>query len=138
VIIITTKDAEVMLSPREAKNAAEISGPNHKGDEVFFIVEDMPSFPGGKAALKKYIYSNLEYPEDAKKKGITGEVQVLFTVTASGRLENIKVVRSAYAGFDKPAMQVFENMPDWNPGRQRGKPVRVNVVVPVKFNTDTE
>jgi TonB family protein len=110
----------------------------HKGDEVFYIVEDMPMFPGGKSALKKYIYSNLKYPESAAKKGISGEVYVQFLVTTSGKLEDIKVAQSNYKAFNKPALDLFKDMPYWNPGKQRGKPVQVQVVVPVRFNADVE
>jgi TonB family protein len=125
VILITTKKA--------VENKEGIQTDN----ETFYIVEEMPSFPGGNAALKDYIYSNLEYPEEARKKGINGEVRVQFTVKATGKVENIKVIRSAYPDFNKPALKVFENMPEWNPGKQRGKAVSVNVVVPVKFNPES-
>ncbi|MEN8230822.1 MAG: energy transducer TonB, partial [Bacteroidota bacterium] len=101
-------------------------------------VEDMPMFPGGKAALKSYIYSHLEYPESLKKKGISGEVNVQFLVTTSGKLEEIKIASSTHKEFDKPALEVFKEMPDWNPGTQRGKPVNVQVVVPVSFNAGEE
>jgi TonB family protein len=126
VILITTKTAI------ENKEGLQVD------NETFYVVEEMPSFPGGNKALKAYIYSNLEYPEDAKKKGMKGEVQVQFTVKASGKLEDIKVIRSTYPDFNKPAVKVFEEMPDWRPGRQRGKPVSVNVIVPVRFNPDPE
>jgi TonB family protein len=126
VILITTK------SDIENKEGLQVE------DETFYVVEEMPSFPGGKVALKDYIYSNLEYPEEAKNKGIKGEVQVQFTVKASGKLEDIKVIRSAYPDLNKPALKVFKEMPDWKPGRQRGKPVSVNVVVPVRFSPDPE
>ncbi len=125
-----------MLTPEKTKALTKDNVPHHKGDEVFFIVEDMPMFPGGKAALKTYIYSNLEYPELAKKKGFSGEVYVQFLVTFSGKLEDIKVARSTNKGLDKPTMDVFNNMPDWKPATQRGKAVKVQVVVPVRFNAD--
>lgn len=125
VILITTKP-DAMLNE-------SASG----GKEIFFVVEDMPSFPGGNTALGEYIYSHLEYPQDAKEKGIHGEVQVQFTVKASGHVDDIKVIRSVYPGLNEAAVKVFEEMPDWNPGRQRGKAVAVNVVVPVRFRLDS-
>lgn len=125
VILITTKPDAVLN-----ENA---SG----GKEIFFVVEDMPSFPGGKAALGEYIYTHLKYPQDLKDKGIHGEVQVQFTVNTSGQVGDIKVIRSVYPGLNEAAAKVFEEMPDWNPGRQRGKPVAVNVVVPVRFKLDS-
>ena len=108
------------------------------GDEVFYIVEKMPMFPGGKAELKKYIYSNLKYPETEKNNGVIGEVHVKFIVSTSGKIEDTKVVRSTNKVFDKPSLEVFKDMPDWNPGSQRGKPVKVQVVVPIRFTADTE
>ena len=138
LILITSKDANVMLTPKESKALIGDNVSHQKGEEVFYIVEDMPMFPGGKAALKTYIYSNLEYPSELKKKGTSGEVNVQFLVTTSGKLEDIKVASSTYEGFEKPAMDVFKGMPDWTPGTQRGKPVNVQVVVPVRFNAGEE
>lgn len=132
VIRITSKDGPSSSGKKELK---EINEPE---EEVFFVVEDMPMFPGGKAALKTYIYSNLEYPESTKKEGISGEVAVQFNVKASGELEDISMASSTNKDFDKPAMDVFKGMPAWSPGKQRGKPVKVKVIVPVVFNADAE
>ncbi|MFO7853602.1 MAG: TonB family protein [Bacteroidota bacterium] len=105
---------------------------------IFVVVEDMPQFPGGLTALRSYIYDNLEYPEKAKQKGIEGKVTVGFTVDARGDIENVHIVRSTYAGFDDAAMKVFRNMPAWEPGKQRGHPVKVKLNVPVEFKLDKE
>jgi len=129
---------DIILSPKEVK---EISSQQKSGEdegEVFLIVEDMPMFPGGKAELKTYIYSNLVYPELLKKNGTSGEVLIQFNVKATGELEDIRVARSTHKEFEKPAMDVFNGMPDWTPGSQRGKPVKVKIIVPVVFNADTE
>jgi len=129
---------DIILSPKEVK---EISSQQKSGEdegEVFLIVEDMPMFPGGKAELKTYIYSNLVYPELLKKNGTSGEVLIQFNVKATGELGDIRVARSTHKEFEKPAMDVFNGMPDWTPGSQRGKPVKVKIIVPVVFNADTE
>ncbi len=131
VVLVTTKKAE----PVAAKEKVDVLKTD---DEVFYVVEEMPSFRGGKADLKTYIYSNLVYPEEAKKKGITGEVQVGFTVSHNGQLKNIKVVRGVNQDLDEAAMEVFRNMPAWKPGKQRNKPVPVNVVIPVRFKENKE
>jgi bla regulator protein blaR1 len=120
------------------KTDKEITGPTSTEEEVFYVVEDMPRFPGDNPALKTYIYSKLEYPAKLKKKGISGEVNVQFLVTSSGELRDIKAVHSTHKEFEAPAMEVFKGMPKWNPGKQRGKAVNVNVVVPVKFNIEKE
>jgi TonB family protein len=132
LVVITTKEGAKLLSPKEGKNVVDESWANDEG-EVFYIVEDMPQFPGGTTALKTYIYTNLEYPEEAKKQGIEGEVTVRFLVNEKGEVEKSEVLRSAYKGFDAPALKVVSEMPDWTPGKQRGKPVKVWHVISIKF-----
>jgi TonB family protein len=126
VVLITTKEKD------STDNMDEVDVLN-TDEEVFYVVEEMPMFPGGRTALKTYIYSNLEYPDGMKEKGISGEVYVQFMVTTSGKLEEIRVARSTQKDFEAPALEVFKGMPAWDPGKQRGKPVRVKVVVPVRF-----
>jgi TonB family protein len=134
---VNADEGEVILTPKESKAVIDSEGTHDTGnDPVFYIVESMPMFPGGKSALKKYIYSNLQYPASAKEQKISGEVLVQFVVMPSGKLDDIKVARSSFEGFNKSAIQVFKGMPDWNPGSQRGKPVKVQVIVPVRFNSD--
>ena len=103
-------------------------------EEVFFIVEDMPKFPGGLPALKTYIYSNLEYPEKVKTEGIQGEAVVRFLINEKGKAVKSEILRSSYQGFDAPALKVVKEMPNWTPGKQRGKAVKVWYVMSIKFN----
>lgn len=128
----------VIITSKKAAAKAEKPAVQNPEKEVFYIVEDMPSFPGGKSALKTYIYSRLVYPEKLKKKGINGEVKVQFLVAGSGEVRNVKAVSSTDKGFEKAALEAFEDMPDWKPGKQRGKAVAVNVVIPVRFDADKE
>jgi TonB family protein len=132
LVVITTKEGAKLLSPKEGKKVVDESGANDEG-EVFYIVEDMPKYPGGTTALKTYIYTNLEYPEEAKKQEIEGEVIVRFLVNEKGEVVNSEILRSAYQGFDEPALKVIRNMPDWKPGAQRGKAVKVWHVISIKF-----
>ena len=104
--------------------------------EIFIVVEDMPRFPGGMEALRTHIYDNLEYPGKAKRRGIEGKATVGLTVSAGGRLEDINIIDSSYEGFGEAAVKVFENMPAWEPGKQRGMPVRVKLHIPVEFKLD--
>jgi TonB family protein len=129
------KDGVVMITTKEGKLLHTTIG-NESDEPVFYIVEDMPKFPGGKPALKTYIYSKLEYPEKAKNEGIEGEVQVRFLVNEKGEVEKSEVLRSTYQGFDDPALKVINEMPDWTPGKQRGKAVKVWYVVSIKFNDE--
>ena len=136
VILITTKEGALLHTPKESMKIGEETIGNESDEPVFFIVEDMPQFPGGKTALKTYIYSNLEYPEKAKEQGIAGEVQVRFLVNEKGKVESSEILRSTYQGFDAPSLKVINEMPDWTPGMQRGKAVKVWYVVTIEFNDD--
>ena len=134
IVIITLKEGVVLKEKGEVKVNVEVK----EEEELFTVVEDMPEFPGGMAALKSYIYDNLEYPENEKQEGIEGKVTVEFTVNKLGKVEDINILRSTYQGFDNAALKVFRNMPDWKPGTQRGKPVRVKLHIPVEFKLDKE
>ncbi len=112
--------------------------PDRQEEEVFIVVEEMPEFPGGMEALRSYIYDNLEYPEKARRRGIKGEATIGFTVNTDGDIEDINIINSSYEGFGEAAMKVFENMPAWEPGKQRGMPVKVKLHVPVEFKLDKE
>jgi len=128
-------DEKGALPPKETKEELNKQAANREDKPVFYIVEDMPQFPGGKSALKTYIYSNLEYPESVKKQGIEGEVHVKFLIDTDGKPKQVEVVRSTYQGFNEAAKKVIREMPDWKPGTQRGKAVKVFHVIPIKFNS---
>ena len=104
--------------------------------EVFYVVEEMPHFPGGKGKLSEYISSNIKYPKNARKSKVTGTVPVNFTVDAKGGIKNVFVAKGKGIDpdLDKEAIRVISAMPKWEPGSQRGKKVEVNLSVPVKFS----
>jgi len=102
-------------------------------DEVFVFVEDQPVFPGGDDARIKYLQANIHYPEKAKKEGIQGTVYVTFVVEKDGRITNVKVLRGIGGGCDEEAVRVIAKMPQWKSGMQRGKPVRVQFNMPIRF-----
>lgn len=104
-----------------------------KEEEAFVIVEEMPEFPGGKKALQEYLSEHCEYPEEAEDEGIEGTVYVNFVVEKDGSISNVKIVRGIGGGCDEEAMRVVKNMPSWIPGKQRGKLVRVNYNLPIRF-----
>ncbi|PLW93193.1 MAG: energy transducer TonB [Marinilabiliales bacterium] len=101
--------------------------------EIFQIVEDMPSFPGGEEALFEYLQKNIQYPQMAKESNIQGTVFVGFVVEPDGSISNVKVLRGIGGGCDDEAIRVVKSMPRWAPGKQRGKPVRVQFNLPIKF-----
>ena len=104
-------------------------------EEIFYIVEDMPTFNGGDPAIefRKYIASNLEYPEIAAENGISGRVIVQFAVNARGKVVDAVVVRSVDPALDKEAVRVVMASPPWSPGKQRGKAVKVLFTFPINF-----
>jgi protein TonB len=101
--------------------------------EVFLIVEEPPTFPGGDAALYKWLGENLKYPEEAKELGIQGRVFVSFVVEPDGSPSNVVVKRGIGGGCDEEAIRIVKAMPKWSPGKQRGQPVRVQFNLPIKF-----
>ena len=126
---------------------------SEKGYETFKVVEEMPRFPGcedletqaekkkcADAAFLDYIYTNLEYPEEAIEKNINGNVVVQFYIESDGFVSGINVVRSLGFGCDQAAIDVIESMnlmeEPWRPGYQREKPVRVIYTLPIKFDTE--
>lgn len=101
---------------------------------IFVDVEPMPEFPGGQAALFKFLSENTKYPQEAVKKGIQGRVICQFVVEKDGSISNVEVVRSGgHRLLDQEAVRVISIMPKWKPGTQRGKPIRVKYTVPVNF-----
>ena len=101
--------------------------------EIFQIVEEMPSYPGGEQKLMEYVAKNIKYPQIARETGIQGRVFVGFVVEPDGSVSNVKVLRGIGGGCDEEAMRVVKSMPKWKPGKQRGKAVRVSYMLPVNF-----
>ncbi len=133
--------AHVDIVTEDTKEDVVIAPPVEKVEEkeedeevIFVVVETMPEFPGGQAALFKYLSENVKYPVIAQENGIQGRVICQFVVNKDGAIVDVEVVRSGGdASLDKEAVRVIKSMPKWNPGKQRGKPVRVKYTVPVNF-----
>ncbi len=102
-------------------------------DAVFVVVEEQAEFPGGMDSMYAYIVKNLKYPELAKEKGIEGRVFVQFVIEKDGSISNVKILRGIGGGCDEAAMEMVKNMPKWQPAKQRGKPVRCQFNLPIKF-----
>jgi len=101
--------------------------------KVFFIVEDMPEFPGGEMALRQYIANTIKYPAIAQENGIQGKVYVTFVVDKDGGVSDARIARGVDPSLDKEALRVVNTLPKWKPGKQRGEPVRVSYTVPINF-----
>ncbi|MEE0917892.1 MAG: energy transducer TonB [Bacteroidales bacterium] len=102
-------------------------------DEVFVVVEEQAEFPGGLDSMYAYIHKNLKYPEAAKEKGIEGRVFVSFIIEKDGLISNVKLLRGIGGDCDEAAVKMVKNMPKWKPAKQRGKPVRCQFTLPIKF-----
>ena len=102
-------------------------------ETVYRSAEQMPQFPGGEAALMKYIESHINYPPMAAKNNIQGKVVVQFVVDKTGKVGEVKVVRSVDKDLDKEAIRVVKSLPKFTPGRQDGKAVSVWYTLPVPF-----
>ncbi|MCF8374019.1 MAG: TonB family protein [Bacteroidales bacterium] len=108
---------------------------------VFTIVEDMPIFmpskcktkEEGELELRKYIATSIKYPEIARENGIQGRVYISFIVSTKGKVTNVKIARGIDPALDKEAIRVIEGLPDFSPGKQRGKAVKVSYTVPINF-----
>lgn len=105
-----------------------------KNEEVVFsVVEQMPAFPGGMQALMQFLGENIKYPEVARKAKVEGRVVVKFVVDREGYIKSPAVIRSLTPELDAEAIRVISAMPQWTPGKQRGKVVAVSYVIPVMF-----
>lgn len=102
-------------------------------EEVFTIVEDQPEPTGGMAAFYEYVRKNLNYPSQARRMNIEGKVFVQFVVDKDGSITEVQAVKGIGAGCDEEAVRVIKNSPKWKPGKQRGRPVKVRMILPITF-----
>ena len=125
--VTRTLKEEVVVEKKEEKPKEE------KKEEIFRSVEQMPQFPGGEAALMKYLQSHINYPPMAAENNIQGRVVVQFVVDKTGKVGEVKVVRSVDKDLDKEAVRVCKSLPKFTPGRQNGQAVSVWYTLPVTF-----
>ena len=144
VIGYNNKDIKAVYSePREQKSATKTNNEDFNlpkqpvkdvdGDEVFQVVEKMPQFPGGTAAMLEFLKENIVFPQEARKKSIEGRVIIQFTIKKTGEVSNPTIVRSVSPELDAEAIRVIKAMPKWTPGEQKGEPVNVKFTLPVQF-----
>ncbi|MBP6369708.1 MAG: energy transducer TonB, partial [Paludibacteraceae bacterium] len=115
----------------QAPIAAPVEDPEE--NRIHVVVERMPEFPGGEAAMNQFINRTIRYPVIAQENGIQGRVVVQFVVNTDGKIVDVEVVRGVEESLDKEAIRVVKAMPPWNPGRQGGKNVRVKYTLPIRF-----
>jgi len=115
----------------QAPIAAPVEDPEES--RIHVVVERMPEFPGGEAAMNQFINRTIRYPVIAQENGIQGRVVVQFVVNTDGKIVDVEVVRGVEESLDQEAVRVVKAMPPWNPGRQGGKNVRVKYTLPIRF-----
>ncbi len=125
--VTRTLKEEVVVEKKEEKPKEE------KKEEIFRSVEQMPQFPGGEAALMKYLQSHINYPPMAAENNVQGRVVVQFVVDKTGKVGEVKVVRSVDKDLDREAVRVCKSLPKFTPGRQNGQAVSVWYTLPVTF-----
>ena len=124
-----TRIEEIIFQPQQTTSNI----PEERADEIFVIVEEQPSPIGGMQEFYKYVSENLKYPVRAARMGIEGRVFIEFIVEKDGSLTDIKVAKGIGGGCDEEAIRVISEAPKWDPGKQRGRPVRVRMIMPIAF-----
>lgn len=128
---IDVEMTEQMAVEEVVFEAVEIE--EEKVDEIFDIVEKYPEPVGGYAAFYEFLAKNLDYPRDALKNRVEGKVFVQFVIEKDGSLTNFKVLKGIGSGCDEEAIRVLNTVPNWEPGKQRGRNVRVYRTIPIIF-----
>ena len=121
----TTVIAEVAIK--------EVVIEEEKADQIFDVVETQPNPPGGMSGWNKYLSNNLKYPTQARRMGVEGTVIVVFVINTDGSIQDVEVLRGIGGGCDEEAVKVVTKAPKWEPGKQRGKPVRTRMRLPIRF-----
>lgn len=118
---------------KDGANFDYLSDKSKMEGDVFTVVEEQPEYEGGMDAFYRYIASEMRYPPQARQQGIQGHTFVQFVVEKDGSLSNVQAIKGIGAGCDQEAVRVVQNAPSFKPGKQRGKPVRVRMVMPITF-----
>lgn len=123
-------EKDIVAPPSEPSGPAEPAAP-----EIFTIVEEQAEFPGGVAAMQKYLGSNIQYPAMAREAGISGKCFLKFVVNETGDISNVEVIRGVPGcpDCDKEAMRVVKSMPKWKAAKMTGRAVKCYFTLPVSF-----
>ena len=125
---------KTMIAPAPEAVPVEVATPLPPDDDkVYEVVEVMPEYPGGQGELLKFLARNIKYPEESVKNKEEGRVQIAFIVNKDGSISDVKVLKNATPLLDAEAIRITKSMPNWTPGKDKGKVVRVAYTVPVTF-----
>ncbi|MDO5074430.1 MAG: TonB family protein [Bacteroidales bacterium] len=128
-----SKDGINIDDLKENQSAGGSQAPPEEDTKVYTVVEQAPAFPGGDAALLKYVNSHIKYPAIAQEQEIQGVVTLRFVVLEDGRVGEVQVVKSLESHCDAEAIRVVKSLPRFTPGKQQGKPVRVWFTLPIRY-----
>lgn len=128
-LILMLLMAECCLISAHAQKTV-VSQTNQK---VFDTVEQMPEYPGGMQAMIEFLQTNMKYPEDAEKQKVEGRVMVQFVVETDGSVSDVHVAKQVFPSLDAEAIRVVKAMPNWTPGKEKGRVVRVKYLLPIVF-----
>jgi len=126
-------DVEVTEETKVQQIVIQAEEPKEEVEEIFTIVEDPASPVGGMTAFYKYVGDKIKYPPQARRMGVEGRVFVEFIIDKDGSLSEVRAVKGIGAGCDEEAVRILQSAPKWKPGKQRGKPVRQRMVLPITF-----
>lgn len=130
---VSKKDYPFLGFLPDEKPASADSLDQASDKQVFYAVEEHAEFPGGTAAMFKFIMKNLKYPKDAWAKGIEGKVFVKFIVDKEGNVSNVEIMKGLSPSTDKEAIRLVSSFPKWSPGRQNGRAVKSQFILPIPF-----
>jgi protein TonB len=126
-------DVEVNEETRPETVIVEAKVEEEETDQIFTVVEESAAPKGGMAAFYKYVSEKMKYPAQARRMGTEGRVFVEFIVGKDGSISDVRAVRGIGGGCDEEAVRVLQSAPSWTPGKQRGKPVKQKMVIPIIF-----
>lgn len=131
--VAMAQNNDALVPPVPSEEPQVDGGTQVQSDPIYQVVEQMPEFPGGQAALMDYLKKNLRYPEIARDNEVQGRVIVRFVVNADGKIGDVVVLRDIGSGCGEEAKRVVASMPKWAPGRQNGKAVPTYFTLPITF-----
>jgi len=126
-------DVEVTDQTKIEEIVVQAAEPEEESDQIFNIVEESATPKGGMAAFYKYVSDKIKYPPQARRMGIEGRVFVEFVIGKDGKLTEVRAIKGIGAGCDEEAVRIVQSAPPWNPGKQRGKPVKQRYTLPIIF-----
>ncbi len=126
-------DVEVTDATKIEQIVIQAEQPKEEADVIFNIVEESATPKGGMAAFYKFVSDKIKYPPQARRMGIEGRVFVEFVILKDGTLSEVRAIKGIGAGCDEEAVRIVQSAPAWNPGKQRGKPVRQRYTLPIIF-----